>query len=311
MQVKEERAIQNTHLMDEEGLVTPEPEPRQEIVVSKGKGEVDHNDQKQCKKQGSKSTHDPCSSNDQGPIYEERRLRVEELDEWQRHKPRTHDKPKPRHDELNISPNQLKVGDKVLLDAADPRIATSEPNGEIPLTVLSIFPYGTVEVIHAKFDGKAHGRALGCVHTTGGNTAMRYGRMETEQKCFPKTGFDMLPWPCDMAVGKPGKLIWAYTARARRLWSSPSKHHGRAPTYTGRAPKLEKVLHDYHVLPDHHINPFVGHGGCGTQRLPPPEYPPPILSLPWPINLHNSNSRIPFIIQEVSLLSLSYDLISI
>ncbi|PPR98140.1 hypothetical protein GOBAR_AA22531 [Gossypium barbadense] len=63
----------------------------------------------------------------------------------------THDKPKPRHDELNDAPNQLKVGDNVLLDAADPHIATSEPNEEIPLTVLNIFPYGTVEVIHPKF----------------------------------------------------------------------------------------------------------------------------------------------------------------
>ncbi|PPS03494.1 hypothetical protein GOBAR_AA17168 [Gossypium barbadense] len=37
------------------------------------------------------------------------------------------------------------------LDAVDPRIATSEPNEELPLTVLSIFPYGTIEVIHPKF----------------------------------------------------------------------------------------------------------------------------------------------------------------
>ncbi|PPS03306.1 hypothetical protein GOBAR_AA17352 [Gossypium barbadense] len=101
-------------IQDEEGLVAPEPEPRQETVANKGKGEVDHNDQKQT------------------------------------HKPKTHDKPKPHHDELNVAPNQLKVGDKVLLDAVDLRIATSEPNGAIPLTVLSIFSYGTVEVIHPK-----------------------------------------------------------------------------------------------------------------------------------------------------------------
>ncbi|PPS14304.1 hypothetical protein GOBAR_AA06271 [Gossypium barbadense] len=100
----------------------------------------------------SKSTHEPCSSNNEKPIYEERWLQIEELDEWQTHKPRTHDKPNPRHDELNISPNQLKVGDKVLLDAPDLRIATLEPNGAIPLMVLSIFPYGTVEVIHSKFE---------------------------------------------------------------------------------------------------------------------------------------------------------------
>ncbi|PPS16309.1 hypothetical protein GOBAR_AA04268 [Gossypium barbadense] len=61
----------------EEGLGKPEPEQRQEIVVSKGKNEVDHNEQKleTCLK----SIQEPCSSNDKGPIYEERRLRVKEL----------------------------------------------------------------------------------------------------------------------------------------------------------------------------------------------------------------------------------------
>ncbi|PPS19421.1 hypothetical protein GOBAR_AA01159 [Gossypium barbadense] len=84
-------------------------------------------------------------------LGQETMLQIEELDEWRTHKPRTHDKPKLCHDELNISPNQFKVGEKVLLDVADPRIATSEHNEAIPLTVLSIFPYGTVEVIHPKF----------------------------------------------------------------------------------------------------------------------------------------------------------------
>ncbi|PPS19075.1 hypothetical protein GOBAR_AA01481 [Gossypium barbadense] len=75
-------------------------------------------------------------------------LEPEPRQETVTHRPRIHDKPKPRHDELNDAPNQLKVGDKVLLDAADPRIATSEPNEEIPLTVLSIFPFGTVEALN-------------------------------------------------------------------------------------------------------------------------------------------------------------------
>ncbi|PPS05818.1 hypothetical protein GOBAR_AA14830 [Gossypium barbadense] len=48
----------------------------------------------------------------------------------------------------------------------------------------------------------------------------------------------------------------------------------------------------------HHDNLFARHCGYGTQPLPPSEYPPPILSLPWPIILHTSNSRIPFNIQE-------------
>ncbi|PPR85202.1 hypothetical protein GOBAR_AA35489 [Gossypium barbadense] len=92
--------------------------------------------------------HDPCSSNDQGHIHEERRLRIEELDKWRAHKPRTHDKPKLRQKEFDTSPNKLKVGDKVLLDVADPHIVTTTPNEEIPLTVLSIFPFDIAEVSH-------------------------------------------------------------------------------------------------------------------------------------------------------------------
>ncbi|PPR98226.1 hypothetical protein GOBAR_AA22447 [Gossypium barbadense] len=98
-----------------------------------------------------KNAYEQCSNNNKGLTYEKRRLQIEELDEWQTQKLRTPDKLKPSQDELNTSPNQLKVGDKVLLDAADPHITTSEPNEKIPLTVLSIFPYSTVEVIHPKF----------------------------------------------------------------------------------------------------------------------------------------------------------------
>ncbi|PPR85034.1 hypothetical protein GOBAR_AA35678 [Gossypium barbadense] len=99
-----------------------------------------------------KEVHEPCSRNDRGHIHEERRLRIEKIDEWRAHKSRTHDKPKLRQNEFDTSPNLLKVGNKVLLDAADPHIVPSTPNEEIPLTVLSIFPFGTVEVSHPKFD---------------------------------------------------------------------------------------------------------------------------------------------------------------
>ncbi|PPS03620.1 hypothetical protein GOBAR_AA17042 [Gossypium barbadense] len=78
-------------------------------------------------------------------------LRIEKLDEWREHKPRTYDKPKLHKNKPDTSPNQLKVGDTVLLDAVDPHIVTTTPNEEIPLTVLSIFPFGTVEVSHPKF----------------------------------------------------------------------------------------------------------------------------------------------------------------
>ncbi|KAK5812937.1 hypothetical protein PVK06_028381 [Gossypium arboreum] len=98
-----------------------------------------------------KEVHEPCSKDDRGHIHEERRLRIEEIDEWREHKPRTYDKPKLHLNKLDTSPNQLKVGDKVLLDVNDPHIVTTTQNDEIPLTVLSIFPFGTVEVSHPKF----------------------------------------------------------------------------------------------------------------------------------------------------------------
>ncbi|PPS15671.1 hypothetical protein GOBAR_AA04907 [Gossypium barbadense] len=126
---------------DKEGFIAPEPELMQEIVISKGKSE----------KLSFKEAHEPCFRNDRGHIHEERRLRIEELDEWQAHKPRTHDKPKLHQNEFDTSPNLVKVGDKVLLDAADPHIVTTTPKEEIPLTVLSIFPFGTVEVSHPRF----------------------------------------------------------------------------------------------------------------------------------------------------------------
>ncbi|PPS09440.1 hypothetical protein GOBAR_AA11204 [Gossypium barbadense] len=94
-----------------------------------------------------KEAHESFLSNSRGPVHEDQRLQIEELDEWQTHKPRTHDKPKLRQDELNTFLNLLKVGDRVLLDVADLHIVTNTSNEEIPLTVISIFPFDIVEVI--------------------------------------------------------------------------------------------------------------------------------------------------------------------
>ncbi|PPS03296.1 hypothetical protein GOBAR_AA17369 [Gossypium barbadense] len=80
-----------------------------------------------------KEAHESFSSTSRGHVHEDQRLKIEELNE------------------PDTSPNQLKVGDKVFLDAADPYIVTTTPNKEIPFTVLSIFPFGMVEVSHPKF----------------------------------------------------------------------------------------------------------------------------------------------------------------
>ncbi|PPS12144.1 hypothetical protein GOBAR_AA08500 [Gossypium barbadense] len=122
------------NVQDEEGFVEPELEPRQETM-----------------EMSLKEVHEPFSSNSRGPIHEDRRLQIDELDEWRTHKPRTPDKPNLRQNKLNPFPNQLKVGDRVLLDATDPHIVATTSNEEIPLTVLSIFPFSMVEVSHPKF----------------------------------------------------------------------------------------------------------------------------------------------------------------
>ncbi|PPS04292.1 hypothetical protein GOBAR_AA16355 [Gossypium barbadense] len=124
---------------NKKGLVEPEPEPRQRIVETR-----------------SKNIYDPCLSNNKGIIYEERRLQIDELDEWQtpvKEKPKAHEKSKRHHDEYRDETKQIKVRDKVLLDENDPRIATLEHNTdrETPFTVMNIFPHDIVEVTHTIF----------------------------------------------------------------------------------------------------------------------------------------------------------------
>ncbi|PPS07730.1 hypothetical protein GOBAR_AA12913 [Gossypium barbadense] len=204
-------------IQDAEGLVAPEPESKQdtmEIVT--------------------KNAYEPCSNNNKGPIYEERRLQIEELDEWRTQKPRTPNKSKSSQDELNTSPNQLKVGDKVLLDTTDPRITTSEPNEEIPLTVLSIFPYGTVE-------DQAHGRALGHAYAIGGDTTVRYGRVKTG--CHDRATWSWMKLPKQHGHETRSCLeIVVETENVTRTCGTPvpstcgrhcQNEHGRGPMYTG------------------------------------------------------------------------------
>ncbi|KAK5775316.1 hypothetical protein PVK06_043191 [Gossypium arboreum] len=56
-----------------------------------------------------KEAHESFSSTSRGPVHEDRRLQIEELDEWWTQKPRTPNKLKLRQNEPDTSPNQLKV----------------------------------------------------------------------------------------------------------------------------------------------------------------------------------------------------------
>ncbi|PPS01864.1 hypothetical protein GOBAR_AA18799 [Gossypium barbadense] len=193
-------------------LIAPEPEIQQNNAMNKGREEVNNNDPKQVRTPSNKDNGDSAllSCREQRNP-EERRLQIEELDEWRAHKSRTHDKPKLRQNKPDTSPNQLQVGDKVFLDATDPHIVTTTPNEEIPLTVLSIFPFDTVEVSHPKFGTCKHTwpgtrASLKPWPNRGRDTAVRYDRVEAGHD-FPKTWDVINPhgrmtWPCDMAVGE-------------------------------------------------------------------------------------------------------------
>ncbi|PPS14415.1 hypothetical protein GOBAR_AA06162 [Gossypium barbadense] len=98
---------------DEEGFVEPEPEPRQETVMKQSpfklailatqmeiEGDrLNHSTktnnmvQPSLQEMSLNEVHEPFSSNSRGPIHEDRRLQIEELDEWWMHKPRTPDNP--------------------------------------------------------------------------------------------------------------------------------------------------------------------------------------------------------------------------
>ncbi|PPS02374.1 hypothetical protein GOBAR_AA18289 [Gossypium barbadense] len=164
-------------------------------------------------------------------------------------------------DKFNTSPNQLKVGDKVLLAATDPRIATPEPNEEIPLTVLSIFPYGTIEVIHPKFitfkliagmrsvnsshhldhaeerpHDQAHGRALGRMKT--GHETWQWVKLPKQQGRETRTCLETVietenvTRACDTPVP---------STRGRHC----QNENGHGPMYTGvgEANKVQCRLH--------------------------------------------------------------------
>ncbi|PPR97830.1 hypothetical protein GOBAR_AA22835 [Gossypium barbadense] len=168
-----------------------------------------------------KEAHELFSSNSRGPIHEDRRLQVEELDEWRTHKPKTHDKPKLRQNELNTFPNQLKVGDRVLLDTADPHIVTTKPNEDVPLTVLSIFPFSTVEVSHPKFGtfkGKSYLFQTRDAISGHGRATWPWSNLPNTHECATR--------PCLPPVDNIVKITWACAELHDRGRSEP--HHTRS-----------------------------------------------------------------------------------
>ncbi|PPS11988.1 hypothetical protein GOBAR_AA08655 [Gossypium barbadense] len=178
---------------DNEGFITPEPEIQQNNAMNKGREEVNNNDPKQ----------EPTRTKTTEAVHY-----YQELDEWQEHKLRTYDKLKLHKNKPDTSPNQLKVGDTVLLDAVDPHIVTTTPNEEIPLTALSIFPFGV------SIETRPITQA--CLRLC-----------ENRTKDFPNTGYDKTPRPCDMAVVEPAH------AHVEHPWLNLSNIHGCGVEHMG------------------------------------------------------------------------------
>ncbi|PPS09303.1 hypothetical protein GOBAR_AA11339 [Gossypium barbadense] len=246
------------NVQDEEGFVEPKPELRQETVVSRGQGEVDQNTTKSVNVEYKPRVPYPNATrkdrSDEQFGDETITLQAHNSNNTSKiegdrlnHSIKTDHMIQPtlqeislKENELDTSPNQLKVGDKVLLDATDPHIVTTTPNEEIPLTVLSIFPFSTVEVSHPKFGtfkrhDQAHGRA--------------YGRVKTGQGFSQTRATIKRPRPCDMAVVRglpkqsgPGRVttpvseqpVVRSTPVSKPVWNPVQIKHGRGACSTGR-----------------------------------------------------------------------------
>ncbi|PPS01245.1 hypothetical protein GOBAR_AA19405 [Gossypium barbadense] len=180
--------LHTTTVQYEEGFVEFKAEPRQETVVSEltlhvgdktitfqardsiktssdegnllnPDNKTNHVVQPSLQEKSLSHTNEPRSGSFENIriICEERRLQIDELDEWRAHvkeePKRLNVESKQNHDKYKDETNQFKVGDQVLLDETDPRIITTElnANGATPFTVLKVFSYGTVKVTHSHF----------------------------------------------------------------------------------------------------------------------------------------------------------------
>ncbi|PPS02753.1 hypothetical protein GOBAR_AA17912 [Gossypium barbadense] len=182
-----------------------------------------------------KEVHEPFSSNSRGPIHKKRRLQIEELDEWRTHKPRTHDEPKLRQNKLNTFPNQLKAGDKVLLDAADPHIVTAKPNEEISLTVFNFFPFGTVEVSHPKFGTFKINTGVGEVNKDGHGSAT----LPRAPTCPRNTGM--------------GQLYTMSSSRGKKTAVPASKKRKGASSSSGPTAKIRHPFLQFPIGPQEEL----------------------------------------------------------
>ncbi|PPS06521.1 hypothetical protein GOBAR_AA14127 [Gossypium barbadense] len=203
---------------DKEGFIVPEPELMQEIVVSKGKSEMPNAMKFLKELLVNKRKLDEVSHVELNAVCStilQNKLPFKLKD------PGSFTIP------YLIGELTLRVGDEMITfqarnsgitlnieDAADPYIVPTTPNEEIPLTVLSIFPFGTVEVSHPKFGTFKHTQpgTRACLKSWPNrerDTVVRYGRVEAIHD-FPKTQDVINPhgrvtWPWGNLIGDHGR----------------------------------------------------------------------------------------------------------
>ncbi|PPR86954.1 hypothetical protein GOBAR_AA33735 [Gossypium barbadense] len=99
---------------------------------------------------------------------------------------------------------------------------------------------------HGHATREAHGHALGCAHTTGGDTTVRYGlavrAYGNRAKSSPNTRYGKLPQPSDMVVGEYTML----TSRGKKTAVPTSKKRKGATSSSG--PTIE-IRHPFLQFP--------------------------------------------------------------
>ncbi|PPR92236.1 hypothetical protein GOBAR_AA28432 [Gossypium barbadense] len=164
-----------------------------------------------------------------------------------------------RREEVNDN-DPKQVGDTVLLDVVDPHIVTTTPNKEISLTVLSIFPFGTVKVSHPKFSTFKRNTGVGMETHECARDKARF--------CFFDTGMRHAraakPWT---TIHGRGTLTWAGEKRTKL---GTAVRYGRVP-HTPKTHGHGRIAnHDLKLQDSKHMgSPSYVHGrGLGCVALP-------------------------------------------
>ncbi|PPS15770.1 hypothetical protein GOBAR_AA04810 [Gossypium barbadense] len=142
-----------------------------------------------------KEVHEPFSSNSRGPIHEEQRLQIEELDEWRTHK-REHTTNQ-NYARTSSIPFQINLRLEIKFYWMPQILTLSLPNlmKKFLLRYLAFF-----HSVQSRFTTLTRLSTRACLEPCGNRT-----------KILPSKGYDKSPRPWDRAVGEIAKTTRAWT----------------------------------------------------------------------------------------------------